>query len=160
MKLRFPRPTKWTKLQLWFATVASKHKKLVGAMLVAPICWLLFQYGLHGTPPPLLSIVALSGVILASFWFIYGFSRGFKPVTVPPADNSRIKKSTRLILSVLLGQAVGSLFAWFLFGAVHSVAPMPQWFKIGMLIFMNIMLFIWFLQQRSPDKESFNPKPW
>jgi hypothetical protein len=160
MKLRFPRLTKSAKLQLWFAAVASKHKKLVGAMLVAPICWQLFQYGWHGTPPVLLTIVALSGVILASFWLMYGFSRGFKPVTVPPADNSRIKKSTRLILSVLLGQAVGSVFGWFLFGAVHSVAPMPDWFKIGMLIFINVMLFIWFLQQRSPTKESFNPKPW
>ena len=160
MKLRFPRLTKSAKLQLWFAAVASKHNKLVGAMLVAPICWLLFQYGWHGTPPPLLTIVALSGVVLATLWFMHGVSQGFKPVTVPSADNSRIKKSTRLILSVLLGQAIGSVFGWFLLGAVHSVAPMPDWFKIGMLIFMNVMVFIWFLQQRSPSKESFNPKPW
>ena len=70
MKLRFPRLTKSAKLQLWFAAVASKHNKLVGAMLVAPICWLLFQYGWHGTPPPLLTIVALSGVVLAYYMYM------------------------------------------------------------------------------------------
>lgn len=160
MKLRFSRLTKSAKLQLWFAGVASKHKKLVGAMLVAPICWLLLQYGWHGTPPLLFVIVAMLGVVLASLWSMYGVSRGFKPVTVPSVENSRIKKSTRLVLSVLLGQAIGSLFAWLMFGALSSVMPMPDWLMIGMLIFINVMTFIWFLQQRSPDKESFNSRPW
>jgi hypothetical protein len=25
---------------------------------------------------------------------------------------------------------------------------------------LNVMVFLWFLQHRSADKESFNPKPW
>lgn len=146
--------------KLWFATFVSKHKKLVGAMLAATPCWQLSQYGWHGRPPLLLSIVVLFSFILASLWLMYGFSRGFQPVTVPSAEHSRLTKATRLILSVLLGQAISSVLGWFMLGAFSSVMPMPNWLKIGMLIFCNVLAFLWFLQQRSPDKESFNPKPW
>lgn len=137
---------------------SKKYKRQVGAVLIAPFCWELFEYGWHGTPPILINLVAMVGLVLASLWFVYGFSRGFEPVTVPPRNNSRIKKSTRLALGFLSGQLGVSAFIWFAFAADDTT--MPTWFKIGMLIFINVTLFRWFLQQRSPDKESFNPKPW
>lgn len=92
MKLRVPPQRPSNKLQLLFVAVINKHKKLVGAMLVASICWLLFrQGGCQGNPPLLLTILALFGPMLASFWLGNRATRGIKTAGIGGGQESHQK---------------------------------------------------------------------
>lgn len=89
MKLRSLPRKSLNNVQSFFEVVLHKHKKLAGAVLIAPISWLLFRYGggCQGNPPLPLLILAMVGPMVASFWLGYRATQRFRPAALMVAKN-------------------------------------------------------------------------
>jgi hypothetical protein len=134
---------------------------LLWISLLLPVLLLALQRN-AGQQSALLGIAAAIGVMVAVIWYIHRVTRGGKDAitTSSTAGTGRIKKSTRLVLEALCGIAIGSFVSWFTFFNSPPMDRAPVEFRIGFLIFIDGLALVWFLQCRSPDKESFKPRIW
>lgn len=131
---------------------------LAGALFAPLAAHLLLREQVSSLPVAVLA--ALLGVVVASVWYVHGATNGGTNAVGPATTlgGNRIKKSTRLLLEVLATQAVMAVPMWFLLDL--GGPPMPRTVKIVVFVAMNVALFVWFLQGRSADKESFTPRIW
>lgn len=120
----------------------NRHKKLVGAALVAPFCWRVFQTYLGGHPSFLLDIVAMAGLGVASGWFGYSFTRGYVVMAKSVVGWSRIKLEIKMIL--FQGTV---LFAMFYYFMPTFVDQLPLWgkifFPVGLTVAWYGVAFAW-----------------
>jgi hypothetical protein len=131
---------------------------LTGALFAPLFRHLLMQHQVSDFPQAI--IAAGLGGMVASIWYVHSATHEGKDAVSPATSASggnRIKKSTRLPLEVLCAQAPVAVPTWFVF---DISAPMPLAVKIVLFAAMNVAQFIWFLQCRSADKESFTPRIW
>ena len=68
----------------------------------------------------------------------------------------KLKQSTKLHFGFIAGILLSSLW-WPLLYHYGFMANAPLWFKIAFPVFCQVMLYIWFLQHRSADKNSLSP---
>jgi hypothetical protein len=71
----------------------------------------------------------------------------------------KLSKKNRLLRDMLFGVLIVQPLMWEMFN-LPLLRHLPIEFRVGALIFSDLMAIIWFLQCRTPDKTEVKPKWW